>query len=379
MGDPEFDGVGAEAVEGVMNRNGRIEQVDDKKIEKKKEKKVEIKRRIESRSEPAKKWKNDTPSKNPTDWGFSCSDFRLRARTTPVKSLAPPMGSVKRKTDEKLAKSVALLVKDVKIPKPAKPAPKITQKNPVKKSPSKGWSPAKRALRNGSPAVAIFDPRKPKSDINPRMAVDKNDDLEGKKFLHGDYNKKAKKPVDAETETDDVKARHVQLSTPVRVGPTILDPNQYIREDFLSFQRVPELEAEVELQKLQRISVEGEFRDLRRHNRELELAMNGARRERDDARESEAEARNEVLSLLEKVESWKKRAEQQRKAKNKEKERNEKLNEKVLGKMLRALERLSVKKGETDGGERAKKEMSEVISKDTADPEEDWSGSDATF
>lgn len=203
--------------------------------------------------------------------------------------------------------------------------------------------------------------------------------MKGRSFSTEITTKRQKKPVDAETETDDVKARHVQLSTPVRVGPTILDPNQYIREDFLSFQRVPELEAEVELQKLQRISVEGEFRDLRRHNRELELAMNGARRERDDARESEAEARNEVLSLLEKVESWKKRAEQQRKAKNKEKERNEKLNEKVLGKMLRALERLSVKKGETDGGERAKKEMSEVISKDTADPEEDWSGSDATF
>ena len=86
--------------------------------------------------------------------------------------------------------------------------------------------------------------------------------------------------------------------------------------------------------------------------------------------------------MLEKVESWKKRAVRQREAKNKERERNEELNEKVLGKMLRALERLSLKKGETDGGKRAKQEISEVISKDTADPEdaeEDWSGSDATF
>ena len=120
------------------------------------------------------------------------------------------------------------------------------------------------------------------------MAVDKNENKECVKFLHGDYNKKAKKPVDAETETDDVRARHVQLSTPVRVGPTILDPNQYILEEFASFQRVPELEAEVELQKLQRISVEGEFRDLRLHKRELELAVNGARRERDDILEEGA-------------------------------------------------------------------------------------------
>ena len=108
--------------------------------------------------------------------------------------------------------------------------------------------------------MLIMDPRKPVTDKNPSIAIDRNLSRKGEKFEHDDFNKKAKTPVDANVGTDEVKARHVQLATPVRVGPTILDPNQYILEEFAAFQKVPVLEAEVELQKLQRKAVETEFR-----------------------------------------------------------------------------------------------------------------------
>ena len=345
------------AVEGVMQR----------------EKKTEIKRRFERNSSTSKKSKNDASwgngAKNTNDWGFSCTDYRYRDKK-PEKALAVPMGSAKKTSDKKeLAKSVALLVKDVKVPKTPEPAKKNV--------PWKKRTEMDRALKRGSPPVVTFDPIKRASASNPVLSADKNGPEVGKKYKHENYNKKAKDPVDAEIQTEPIKARHVQLGTATRVGPTIVDPDQYILETFCSYEKVPELEAEVELQKIQRNAVEHEFRVLKAEKRALEVCLNGARKERDDALGAEKEALEEKEEALRTAEFWKKKAGVQREAKNKLKVANKGLHEKVVGKVIRALERLNLEvefEGETDGGKMMKEKMTELVSKDTV--EQDFSSDD---
>ena len=99
------------------------------------------------------------------------------------------------------------------------------------------------------------------------------------------------------------------------------------------------------------------------------MALNGANREKEDAKEAESDA-------LEQVAYWKNKAEQQREAKNKWKKKCASLNDKVVGKVVRAFERLRFGQV-TDGGEEVKEKVSELISKDTADP--DWSSEGDTF
>ena len=98
--------------------------------------------------------------------------------------------------------------------------------------------------------------------------------------------------------------------------------------------------------------------------------MNGARKEKEDALAAEKEALEEKAEALVQVEVWKKRAEQQREAKNKLKEAKKGVHDKVVGKVIRALERMSVEKGETDGGNSVKEKMSEMVSKDTEEPDD---------
>ena len=276
------------------------------------------------------------------------------------------MGITTKKVSDKkefLAKNVALMVKDIKVQRTPEPAKK-------KNLPWKRSKPLDRALKMGSVPVNTFDPLKPVTASNPLLSVDKNGPEVGKKYRHDDYNKTAKNPVDAETETEPIKARHVQLGTSTRVGPTIVDPDQYILEAFCAYEKVPELEAEVDLQKMQRLAVESEFRVLRAEKRALELCLNGARKEKEDALAAEKEALEEKAEALVQVEVWKKRAENQREAKNKLKEAKKGVHDKVVGKVIRALERMSVEKGETDGGNSVKEKMSEMVSKDTEEPED---------
>ena len=140
---------------------------------------------------------------------------------------------------------------------------------------------------------------------------------------------------------------------------------------------MPELEAEVELQKIQRNAVEHEFRVLKAEKRALEVCLNGARKERDDALGAEKEALEEKEEALRTAEFWKKKAGVQREAKNKLKVANKGLHEKVVGKVIRALERLNLEvefEGETDGGKMMKEKMTELVSKDTV--EQDFSSDD---
>ena len=359
--------------ESVMAEEGVLER----------RKRVEIKRKVEKRTVTPKKMKNDNPprksnwdvnAKSSGDWGFACSDIRFRNSTTPGKSVAPPMGGAtntdakKAKIEKKsefLAKSVALMVKDVKVPKrtPNKPT------KPKTFSPKKAFKPLEKAFYLGSVPVTTYDPKKPLSASNPILSADKNGPKIGEKYRHSDYNKKAKIPVDAETETDEIKARHVHLCTPTRVGPTIVDPNQYVLEAFNAYEKVPILEAEVELQKMQKVAVESEFMILRKEKRELELALNGARREKEDAVWAEDLEREAKEVALREVVVWKRRAEEQRDLKKKLKKENGALHEKIVGKVIRALEKLSVENGETDGGKSVKQKMSEMVSKDTEEPD----------
>ena len=72
---------------------------------------------------------------------------------------------------------------------------------------------------------------------------------------------------------------------------------------------------------------------------------------------------------LREVVVWKRRAEEQRDLKKKLKKENGALHEKIVGKVIRALEKLSVENGETDGGKSVKQKMSEMVSKDTEEPD----------
>ena len=140
---------------------------------------------------------------------FGSQDNRYRKKTPEVTAKPAWPGKsyseTKAKADSRtsfLAKSVALMVKDVKVPeKPSKPTKKI-------------WSPTEKALKSGAVPVLTLDPRKPESTENPKMSVCRNGNKVGRKYVHGDFNKSAKKSKDAQTETDPVKARHVALCTP---------------------------------------------------------------------------------------------------------------------------------------------------------------------
>jgi len=271
------------------------------------------------------------------------------------------------------------MAKNIKV---EKPAPKKPEKSvPKKPTPKKKLNPNETALKNGVPQVMILNPRISESSNNPVFSVDKNTKREhGRRYKHEDYNKKAVKTADAETETEPVRARHVQLDTPVRWGPTIIDPNGYIREQFASFELVPKLTAELELERIQRIAVLGEYKGMREQMRGLELGVSGARRERDDAIEAEMlalkdrdEAVKEKEEAVEMMDLWKKRANKRNGEKKILTKKFEELQKKTVGKMTRAIGRLA---GATTDKEikMATDKLAEMISAETEDDSQtDWS------
>ena len=358
--------------------------------------------RKSARSTPVKKsWSN---SKKSSNWGFagvgafSSTDIRYRDEqaTEPVKLKARKNGPVatgpvwpvddkktviKRRANFQ-ASAIGLMVKDLKVEK-VKPAekPEKSPENPPHSNPN---NPVQTALRRGCPPVMIWSPRKPDSIKNPVLSVDRNTSKKGKRFTHKDYNKTPKKSTDAETETEPIKARHVQLCSPVKMGGAIIDPNQYLLEQFTAYERVPELETEVELQKLQKEAVMKEFRGMREKIRGLQLELGGAKREREDAVECELLAVKERDAAVEKekesarlLKMWQERAKNKKDETNRMRRKFEGLQEKLTGKMGRAVARLA---GATTDKEvdSACERVAEMISRDPEmEAETDWSEDDA--
>jgi len=339
------------SVEGVMPR-----------LEKKK---FEIKRRSELNDGATPSF--EPPIRTPTPH-FGYTDVRLRNQNP-----TPPSTDNNQRNEAKknfLANSIALMARDVRVPDK-------TPDKTVRRSPRKSLTPLDKALRQGLVPVLTLDPRKPKSDINPKISICKNGPKQGGKFSHGDFNKPAKTVKNSEMMTEPVKARHVGICTAVRVGPTILDPNGYIKDEFAAYQKVPKLEAELESERLQRNAVQSQFIELRERLSELDLVVMGARREREDAVEAEKEALKREKAALELVEFWKGKATAQRTAKNKMKEA---LKAEVVLKVIRAIDRVNEMEGmDEEENEKAKVKVAENVSKDTAEPGSDWSNGDETF
>ena len=83
------------------------------------------------------------------------------------------------------------------------------------------------------------------------------------------------------------------------------------------------------------------------------------------------------MDALEQVKFWKDKAGQQRKSKNELKVKLKGVKVKFSGKIIRALDRMNKEEGKD--GNSVKERMAELISKDTADVESDWSGEDVSF
>ena len=237
----------------------------------------------------------------------------------------------------------------------------------------------------------VWSPRRPDSSTNPIRSVDRNTSKNGRRYTHKDYNKTPKKSADAETETEPIKARHVQLCTPVKMGGAIIDPNQYLLEQFAAYQRVPELEAEVEVEKIQRKAVVSEFRGMRERIRGLQLALGGAQREREDAvelellavKELEAAEKERDAAIEKEKESarllkmWQERAKKKKEETDRMRRKFENLQGKVTGKMGRAVARLAGAKTDKEV-ESACEKVAEMISADPEmESETEWSEDDA--
>lgn len=365
-----------------------------------------LRKKSEQRTPPAptKSWKNS--DKN-SSWGFpgigsfGSTDYRLsesyrKNKTSPAPKKVQKNGPaaagpvwpveekktiVKRRADF-LAKQVGFMVKDLKVEPPKAKKPEETPY----RSPN---NPVDKALKRGCPPVVMMDPRKPLSDKNPVCSADKNTTKAGRRFKHEDYNKVAKNSVDAETETEPVRARHVQLSTPVKLGGSIIDPNLYLIENF-SEHRVPQLEVELELEKLQKEAVLTKFKAMKEKIRVLEWEKSGSLREKEDALELETLAvqdRDSALrdrdAAIEKakesaklVEMWKERAKKQRGEKDVLLKKFDGMQEKMKGKMARALGRLAGAKSEVEIDFACEK-LGEMISRDQdEDTETGWSDDD---